>query len=266
MQVSRSQPAELLSSRRWWLLLCLIQLSTLGGLLAWAYRDPAFSTLAEYQSKQWGLIGEIWTPFQTVAPEQLGLRKVALACLLLLPALAWLAMAWLVVCGAPRRRSIAHWLLMLTFAAAWMATASGWAKLSRLGKRHRVLASIHEFDRLAKELRVDWPKHDGETKSLGQFMAYPISNPSMLILLTLPELKTMDATISVVERGSDGQLRFQLAGVEQGDWIEWHPAGSKPASFVGGICDVFELSRSDELGHGWYMVKYRSLNTRLHES
>ncbi len=97
-------------------------------------------------------------------------------------------------------------------------------------------------------------------------MAYPIANPSMLILLTLPELKTIDAAISVVERGSAGQLRFQLAGVEQGDWIEWHPAGSQPASFVGGICDIFEMSRSDELGNVWYMVKYRSVHSKLHES
>ncbi len=154
----------------------------------------------------------------------------------------------------------------MTLAAAWMGTASGWPDVSRLGKRHRVGAAIGEFEQLAGDLRAAWPSHDGSTKGLGPYMAYPLSNPSMLILLTMPELSSINASISVVERGAEGQLRFQLAGVEQGDWIEWHPSDSQPASFVGGICDVFELVRSDGLDNGWFMVKYRSLHRRLHES
>ncbi len=86
MQVSLNSASDTVLSRRLWPLLCVSQIAALCGLLVWSYRDPTFSSLAEQQSQRWGFISEIWSPFQTVAPEQLRLRAIALLSVLVFSA------------------------------------------------------------------------------------------------------------------------------------------------------------------------------------
>jgi hypothetical protein len=73
----------------------------------------------------------------------------------------------------------------------------------------------------------------------------------------LPEPSESGTSFSVVERGKSGCLRFQLAGREQFAWLEWHPAGRLPSSFVGGLLDPHELDRFRALADGWYVVRYK---------
>ena len=55
----------------------------------------------------------------------------------------------------------------------------------------------------------------------------------------------------VVVRG-----RPLLAGSEVGDWVEWHPEGSSPASYRSGLGPSHELHRYTDFGDGWYLVRY----------
>jgi hypothetical protein len=76
--------------------------------------------------------------------------------------------------------------------------------------------------------------------------------------LTTPESRVGVAPFSAIERSEAGGLRFELAGPEGGAWVEWHPAGERPASFVGGLETRYELARSADLGEGWFVARYRA--------
>jgi hypothetical protein len=60
-----------------------------------------------------------------------------------------------------------------------------------------------------------------------------------------------------VERSEDGSLGFELRGDHSGAWLEWHPAGSTPRAFVGGLESKYNFRRAAPLGRGWYLVRYR---------
>ena len=63
--------------------------------------------------------------------------------------------------------------------------------------------------------------------------------------------------ISAIERSDAGGLRFELADGDAGAWLEWHPAGEAPASFVGGLQGAYELVRASDLADGWFLARYR---------
>ena len=56
----------------------------------------------------------------------------------------------------------------------------------------------------------------------------------------------------------DKVIRFELVGAEQGDWIEWHPDESVPASFLSGLGEPYEIERYQQLSENWFLVRYRS--------
>ena len=65
------------------------------------------------------------------------------------------------------------------------------------------------------------------------------------------------AEFSLIERDPSGGLRFALSGAERGDWLEWHPAGHAPQSFIGGLEDRHELLQAAALGDGWHLARYQ---------
>jgi hypothetical protein len=68
-----------------------------------------------------------------------------------------------------------------------------------------------------------------------------------------------DPQVSAIERADDGSLGFEIRGEQPGTWLEWHPPGSQPATFVGGLDDDHDLNRVSPLGDGWYQVRYGQL-------
>jgi hypothetical protein len=117
------------------------------------------------------------------------------------------------------------------------------------------------FESVAASLRADWPDSDGERDDIGPFMAYPRGGPRTLLLLTTPEIADVRTSISAIERATTGGLRFQLTGSEPDAWLEWHPIGSMPESFRGGLMTNYILERSAPLGGGWFVVRYRETST-----
>ena len=63
-------------------------------------------------------------------------------------------------------------------------------------------------------------------------------------------------SFAAIERSPEGALRFDLAGNDDDAWLEWHPPGSAPASFTGGLDTGYSLQRATQLGGGWFLVTY----------
>ena len=169
--------------------------------------------------------------------------------------LGLLGMSWF---GPKHARSLISTIAIVTACCVWLSAVSYWPSLAWAGKLHRMHNDLAAFDSVAATLRQHWPTTDGTDEILGAYMAYPIGRPSVLIMLTLPDIDGIDASVIAVERGDDGQLRFQLAGRERGDWLEWHPERSVPTSFVGGIRELYELERYDQIAPHWYLVTYHT--------
>lgn len=236
--------------------LWLINVTAVIGLMAWIFFDPVFVSLAEDNLLKLSIERVQSDPFYVVDRRSQWLSAAGMVVVLTLSCISWGAMLAGLVVGPAALRSLRAWLIVVSLACLWMSAASHWRQVAWQGKRHRLQARVDEFERFAAPLREQWPSEDGHSQRLGAYMAYPIGRPSVLVLLTLPKIPGMEASVSVVERGDAGQIRFQLAGQEQGDWLEWHPAGSLPRSFVGGIQDVFELDRYQAVAPGWYLVHY----------
>ena len=151
---------------------------------------------------------------------------------------------------------VGHWLLVALLVAAWLTLFASWPELAWRGQVVRLRNNLDGLMQLAESLRSDWPATDGERQGLGPFMAYPIGRPTMLMMLTTPNVPGTRASIASVERSDEGALRFELAGDEPGVWLEWHPADKAPQSFVGGLLDEHRIECSERLGLGWYLVRY----------
>lgn len=160
--------------------------------------------------------------------------------------------------GTRAHRRVLSWLAFMAVAAAWLTVITTWQEISWQGQKWRVAQHIPTFDRLVASLRGDWPTADGVHSSLGAFMAYPRTDPRTLLLLESKPQSHGDILIRAVERTNDGALRFELAGNEQGSWLEWHPSQSEPNSFVGGLEGRYELVRSAPLDRHWFLARYRT--------
>jgi hypothetical protein len=137
-----------------------------------------------------------------------------------------------------------------------LGVGTSWPDIAWAGQRYQVGRALEAFEQIAAPLRDHWPADDGATPELGAFSAYPLGMPRVLLPLT-----TRDAgglAFAAVERSTTGGLRFQLTENNEGVWLEWHPAGETPASFVGGLETDYELTRSSPLGRGWFLTRYQS--------
>ncbi len=159
--------------------------------------------------------------------------------------------------GPTWRRSMKAWLAFTALVSAWCALCVSWPSLYWLGQTVRVRGDIAAYEVPVQELREDWPGKDGESPTLGPFLAYPLNQPQTLLPIGVAHVPGADAPVTAVERSELGALRLQLAGAESGAWLEWHPEGSIPKSFIGGLQTSYELLRQAELQPGWYLVRYR---------
>jgi len=158
--------------------------------------------------------------------------------------------------GARGHRTLSSWMVVLSLGCCWLGLINSWDELIWAGKRLRMDSHVAVFEPIAQSLQKDWPNIDGERESLGPFMAYPAGKAKTLILLTTPPMARSGPTFSSIERSDAGGIRFQLSGNERGVWLEWHPTGNQPESFVGGLLEPHHLQRSVSLGDGWFLARY----------
>ncbi|QEG00647.1 hypothetical protein Mal15_47180 [Stieleria maiorica] len=213
-----------------------------------------------------------WTALDPMLPSLLRARRAAD----LDDAAQWFraaGFAWLVIIAAAsmmallvrrtrrwrlslRPCSLRRLLAITTVIALWCGLAIHHERIAWQGKRIRFACRIDELEAIAAPLRNRWPQRDGDLPATGPFMAYPFGQPTTLVLLQSPALASQQVYVSAIERCADGAIKLQLTGTDGGDWAEWHPPNSHPASFVGGLADPHELRTADAIGRGWYLVRY----------
>jgi hypothetical protein len=160
--------------------------------------------------------------------------------------------------GAARHRRLRAWLAVIGLAAAWLALATSWRDLAWAGRRWCAAGLVTAYEPLAAALRREWPQHDDAKEGFGPFSAYPAGKPQMLMLLTRRTPESATVPFVGVERSAVGALRFDLEGRLADVWLEWHPPGSAPQSFTGGLETQYTLQRASALGAGWYAATYES--------
>jgi hypothetical protein len=183
-------------------------------------------------------------------------RLLTLEAATLCAAISFAGLAAGLFVGSPRHRRIRSWLAVMFLVSGWLTLAIKWQDVRWAGQWMRARSNVAGMERVAASLREAWPTEDGEHCDLGPFMAYPREDPVTLILLSSPTAPGGSLAFSAVERSDSGGLRFQLAGGDHNAWLEWHPPGHFPDSFIGGLEDGHELLRFAQCGDGWFLVAY----------
>jgi hypothetical protein len=239
-----------------------VNFALLVGLCVWAFVDARFGPTAHFlKADTQRLLGQsshVWT-YRSRALEP---RLHALFWTLVSGGVSGVILFVTMFFGPRRHRRMRSWLLFTGLLAGWLTALVSWPEIAWRGQQRRLQAELAGFERLAQSLRDDWPRRDGERPGLGPFNAYPVGKPRMLMMSTWAPHWPGEIPIARVELTFGGALCFQLTGDESGAWLEWHPLGEKPTSFVGGRQDNHRLERSTPLGRGWFLVRYRELGSR----
>jgi hypothetical protein len=159
--------------------------------------------------------------------------------------------------GAVRHRRLRTWLAVLTLAAGWLALLTSVPEVAWVGQRWRIARGVPKLEPLAAELRAHWPREDGASDWLGPFSLYVSGTSSVLTPLT-SRAEERGVAIRAIERSAKGVLRFGVSDQGAEVWLEWHPDGSRPASFQGGLDTPWELEHSTPMGGGWFATRYAS--------
>jgi hypothetical protein len=224
----------------------------LAATVGWIFVDAQFAAAA---AQLRGIIAVTWG--DTSALASIGSlhrgRTVLLGIVVLLVALSLVGSFLGLFFGDTEHRRLRSWLAFTMLIALWLTLLMSWREIGWQGQRLRLRMSLSEFDAIAASLRDDWPTSDGERPGLGSYMAYPQGNPRMLMILS-PDTQP---PVSAIERSDDGALSFELRADPSGGWLEWHPDGSMPKGFVGGLDQQYDFDRAAPLGRGWYLVRYQ---------
>ncbi len=158
--------------------------------------------------------------------------------------------------GPARHRTTRSWLRLTSLAALWLGLLVSWREIAWAGDRWRVGLQLESFERVAAGLRAAGPIGYGKFPELGQFAAYSNEENTTLLMESL-DTPPGRAPVVSLERSKRGALRFQLGGDYTGDWLEWHPLGSRPESFTDGLDARHELQRASQIADEWFLVRYR---------
>ena len=223
-----------------------------------AYFDPQFESLVRHL---WLTLSEGSVPSATateLAARAPSNRVVfALVGLVFVPAVLALSLVlYGTFLGPKPYRSLKSAIGLMSLFCLWTGLAFSLSNIAWYGKQARVRSLLNRLEPIVEELNAQWPEEDSESPTLGPFKAYPLTNPTTLILLISPALPESKVRLTEVTRTGDNELRFLLAGSEYGDWLEWHPPGSQPDSFQGGLGEQNQLVRYDKLDTNWFLVRY----------
>lgn len=233
-------------------LLWALNLVVLLGTVAWIACDPRLARHLDGARPFFAPDGALPVVLAEHEPSKTG--ALALIGAFVLASMGVLAVA--LVVGPRRHRQVRSWLALTALVAAWLGLWVSAPDLAWAGQRWRMGRQVAAVEPIAAALRDQWPQDDGRLPELGPFMAYPIGQPRMLMPLGSVRPAGSSNSISAIERSPAGALRFELSGSDAGAWLEWHPTGEQPASFVGGLETQYRMERASPLGDGWYLTRY----------
>jgi hypothetical protein len=233
----------------------LINIAAFCALAGWIFSDGRFADIG--LGTQSPTIREWLLRQPNSAPSRIAPSQTALTITLGVAAFAGIGIFAGLFLGSPAHRRVRSWLAITALVVLWLTLWLKWPILAWQGQALRVERQVDRFRTTAASLSQDWPEIDGERPGLGQFRAYPIEKPSVLLLMIQQDVPGTGLSFSTVERSETGALRFQLTGNERGAWLEWHPENDQPTSFVGGLEQHHDLQRFTTLGDEWFLVRYK---------
>lgn len=264
-QVTAATTPRVRSTASWGLsLLWALNVLLFLGSVAWIAADPVVARHLAFEQDRLAVanrvvlhdLGHASVGADPVATDSSHARALKVIAAVAIVSVATVGLA--LVFGPQRHRRLRAWLAFTALVAVWLGLAVAWRDVAWAGQRFRLGRQVAAVEPLAAALRERWPQSDGsDVPGLGPFMAYPPGAPRMLMLLHQVRPPGSSNAISAVERSDAGGLRFELADGDAGAWLEWHPPGEAPASFVGGLQGAYELVRASELGDGWFLARYR---------
>jgi hypothetical protein len=157
--------------------------------------------------------------------------------------------------GSSSHRGLRSWLALMLLTAGWLTLFTTWPELAWRGQAWRLRGSVSEFELVHRELTSNWPKEDGELPAIGPYMAYPIGNPRMLMLLKTPQVAA--TSVSTIERGEKTDMRFQLAGNDEGVWLVRETGVNEPQAFFSGLDGEYIPIKYASLLSNWFLVQYK---------
>lgn len=242
--------------RQTWSLWCA-HLAALACMLGWALVDLRFESMVVALQTS---TNAPTSAFQASVEHVGKVRPIVLLTLLFVAAatLASLIGNQFRSSQGSQSRSICSLLAIALIVAIWCSVAVNVSALAWQGNRIRVGLQLDQLEAITQPLRKNWPARDGDIPEVGPFMAYPFGRPTVLVLLTSPTFAGDRLSIAAIERSDLGAIKLQLNGTDHDDWAEWHPPGSFPATFIGGLSDQHELDSFSQLGSGWSLVRYRT--------
>jgi hypothetical protein len=193
------------------------------------------------------LSGGVWNTISTTA-----------ICAALLAISTFATMFISLFAGSRRFRLTRSWLLFTALACGWLGFLVGWPEVYWNGQQRRMRAVLIPAEELARHLDANWPAEDGNLTGVGPFLAYPIGDPTTLLPLQWAGFPKTRLRFAAIERTNEGALRFELSGSELGAWLEWHPDGREPATFVSGLDSTYTIIRQQRLAPNWFVVRYRA--------
>ncbi|MEX0938709.1 MAG: hypothetical protein WDZ59_12685 [Pirellulales bacterium] len=235
----------------------VVNLALLVGLTAWILMDPGFERFGDRLMQvfaAWSTSG----PWKQAFAAAGKVRLVAFGGIVAVSGATLVRMTVGLVRGSPPHRTLRRWFIFVALLGMWITLGRFWRDLGWTGKSLRVRDEIAAIQPVAERLHGNWPVEDGNIAGLGAFSAYPPLAPTMLLLLTPPELSMRERAISAVERTASGALCFELSGSERGDWLQWHPEGSRPVDFHSGLDVPYRLVKFRQVTGRWYLARYNS--------
>jgi hypothetical protein len=221
----------------------------------WIFNDARFGEAADRLRFQIGSLLQLTS--RPINDQQLAARVLRLEILLVVALVSGVFIGAATILGPPHHRRIPSWLGLMLVAAVWLTLWVTWPKLMWSGQIFRIESETSDFQSLAESLNNDWPDTDGSRNDIGPFNAYPTDFPRVLQLLTERRSPKDGATYSRIERISRDGLGFGLTGRDAGAWLEWHPSGDLPHTYIGGLGQRHDLARFEPLGNDWYLVRYQ---------
>lgn len=262
LKMADSRLMAWLSSLNW-----LLALSILIGVWVWIFFDPQFQQTVAWTCHDLSIKSIPFADQQTiVARADVTGRILILKCTVATALVGMLGVVTGLAFGSRRFRSIAAWLGCMFVVSGWIALMLSWPEVAWQGKRFRLANQLETFEKVAVDLRGDWPLVDGEVQDVGYCSAYPYGAARVLVVLAPLDDNTGPIGYQAIERSDQGGLRFQLIGIAQSDWLEWHPDGEQPKSFKGGLDENYSLAKSSPIRDGWYLARYQSASSLRNES
>lgn len=161
--------------------------------------------------------------------------------------------------GSRKGRTLATLICTCTSVALWMWLLLEGSEIVYAGRVVRVQATRDSIAEYLREVDADWDRVVGshDAKVHGKWVythAYPLQRPRMIMAASPIAIPNTSVSWIAIERTVGDAIRMELAGGNEGYWIELRDDDRPPQPFVGGLEERFTPKRWSKIGPKLYLV------------